>query len=105
MCASFKSETLADNILQINQKFHHAVMKAIMCDGMEPVHIDKASTQINLNLSLGALTNYDDKILSITDNLSNPCVYLPMNCFTKIWENLHTVDISSTTYLLQGIPA
>ena len=45
-------------------------MKAIMCDGMEPVHIDKASAQINLNSSLGAFTNYVDKILSITDNLS-----------------------------------
>ena len=45
-------------------------MKAIMCDGMEPVHIDKASTQINLNSSLGAFTNYVDKILPITDNLS-----------------------------------
>ena len=47
-------------------------MKAIMCDGMEPVHIDKASTQINLNSSLGAFTNYVDKILPITNNLSNP---------------------------------
>ena len=51
-------------------------MKAIMCDGMEPVHIDKASTQINLNSSLGAFTNYVDKILPITDNLSNPSVHL-----------------------------
>ena len=46
-------------------------MKAIMYDGMEPVHIDKASTQINLNSSMGAFTNYVDKILPITDNLTN----------------------------------
>ena len=62
-------------------------MKAIMCDGMEPVHIDKASAQINLNSSLGAFTNYVDKILPIsTDNLSNPCVHLWRNGFTEIRE-------------------
>ena len=34
----------------------------------------------------------------LTTYLSTPCWHLWMNCFIVIGENLHTVDISSTTY-------
>ena len=47
----------------------------------------------------GAFTNYVDQILSIFDHLPTPGWYLWRNFFTVIGENLHTVDISSTTYL------
>ena len=79
-------------------------MKAIMCDGMEPVHIDKASTQINLNSSLGAFTNYVDKILPITNNLSSPVcisegialqvIHFEMDC-AIFYTNLHELFVSS----------
>ena len=47
----------------------------------------------------GAFRHYVDKSLPIIDHLVTPCWHLWRNSFSEIRGNLHTVDISSTTYL------
>ena len=42
---------------------------------------------------------WQDFFFNIFDQLSTPCWHLWWNSFTAIKENLHTVDVSSTTYL------
>ena len=46
-----------------------------------------------------AFTKYVDKILPIIDHLPTHCWHLWKNLFSEIRENLHIIDISSTTYL------
>ena len=48
---------------------------------------------------LGSFFNYINQILPNIDNQPTPCWHWWRNCITDISENLHTVDISSATYL------
>ena len=48
----------------------------------------------------GSFTNYVDKVLPNIDHLPTLCWNLWLNSFTGIGENMHTVDISSTPYLI-----
>ena len=47
----------------------------------------------------GAFTNYVDKISAFLDHLPTPCWHWWRNSFTVKVENLHIIDISTTTYL------
>ena len=60
-------------------------------------HIDYLC--LGIKRAKGAFTNYVNKILPIIDHLPTPCWHLWRNSFTVIRKNLHTVDISRTTYL------
>ena len=59
-------------------------------------------SRIEKKKNKGAFTNYVDKILAFCDRLPTPCWHWWRNSFsfTVKRENLHIVDISTTTYWL-----
>ena len=66
------------------------------CQKCRPCHL---TLSINRELHKRAFTNYVDQMLPILDHLPTTGWHLWRNSFTVISTNLHTVDISRTTYL------